>query len=235
MSNRVTKTPPVATAPETSQRISPTKTDAEAGSGTDTTASGPTDTVPGTGRYVWVVVVVAIIALAGLATVIISDDGSEAATISAGAVAGPDVGSQEFLQRLAEQGYIPRQAVDREQLLLERAVASGDIPAATLDAPARSSMTPYERLLADAVASGHVPPQALQARETTATSTHDSGIGQAVLARQAELEALHDSGIAQALQARETNELRERRSNEERSHAASTARLNGLAERELAR
>jgi hypothetical protein len=45
----------------------------------------------------------------------------------------PTVGSQEYLDRLANQGYIPPAAVDRDLLLLERLVGRGDIPPASLE------------------------------------------------------------------------------------------------------
>lgn len=108
--------------------------------------------------------VVAIVAIVGVATItIMADGGTGGAMTSATEVAGPEVSSQAFLQRLAEQGYIPRQAVDQELLLLERFVASGDIPAATLGAPGGTVYTPAELLLIEAVVSGQVPPEALGA------------------------------------------------------------------------
>jgi hypothetical protein len=125
---------------------------------------------------------------------IMAAGGNGQAMTSAPAVSGPEVGSQEFLQRLADQGYIPQQAVDRQLLLLERAVARGDIPAATLDVRADGPVFgPAELLLIEAVASRQVPVQALDA------------------------------------------DLRERLLGNSRSNAASTARLEGLAERELGR
>lgn len=48
----------------------------------------------------------------------------------------PTVGSQEYLDRLANQGYIPPAAVDRDLLLLERLVGRGDIPPETLGSEA---------------------------------------------------------------------------------------------------
>jgi hypothetical protein len=47
--------------------------------------------------------------------------------------AEPPVGSQEYLARLANQGYIPKQAVDQRQLLIERLVARGEVPAGSLE------------------------------------------------------------------------------------------------------
>jgi len=74
------------------------------------------------------------------------------------------VGSQEFLYNLAEQGYIPMESVDMDRLLVERLVASGDIPAASLE-PSQALIdaiyTPYEQLLLDAVESGHIPAETL--------------------------------------------------------------------------
>jgi hypothetical protein len=45
----------------------------------------------------------------------------------------PTVGSQEYLNRLANQGYIPPEAVDRERLFFERLVGRGDIPPGSLE------------------------------------------------------------------------------------------------------
>lgn len=192
---RITKAPRVAQQPEHDERIGPTQDDAEIGNGTDGAGSGTTDTPPGTSRRGWSAMVVAIVAIVGAATIVImADGGTGQATTSATAVAAPEVGSQAFLQRLAEQGYIPQESVDQELLLIERAVAKGDIPAATLDAPSGGTVySPAELLLIEAVASGQVPVQALDA------------------------------------------ELLERLRGEGRSNAASTARLDGLADRELGR
>jgi hypothetical protein len=214
---RITKAPRVAPRveqePEQGEMIRPITTDVETGSGTDEAGSGTADRTPGTRRRGWTPMIVAIVAIVGVATiVIVADGGSGQATTTAAAVAGPEVGSQAFLQRLAEQGYIPQQAVDRELLLLEQAIARGDIPAATLDAPGGTAYHPAELLLLEAVASGQVPPQALsnelRERERAAPTAHDSGIGVA---------------------------LRGRLLDEARSNAASTARLEGLADRELGR
>jgi hypothetical protein len=74
------------------------------------------------------------------------------------------VGSQEFLYKLAEQGYIPMASVDMDRLLTERLVARGDVPAAVLE-PSQALIdaiyTPYEQLLLDAVEAGHVPAETL--------------------------------------------------------------------------
>jgi lipopolysaccharide export system protein LptC len=82
----------------------------------------------------WVVVLLALAALVAVAVQIgaVGDD----RTADGPAVTEPNepaVGSQEFLARLAEQGYIPPEAVDRERLLLERLVQQGRIPAETLN------------------------------------------------------------------------------------------------------
>jgi hypothetical protein len=191
---RITKAPRVEQEPEQGGMIRPTTTDVETGSGTDGAGSGTTDRAPGTSRGGWTPMIVAIVAIIGVATIVIMNDGgSGQATTTATAVAGPEVGSQAFLQRLAEQGYIPQQAVDRELLLLEQAIARGDIPAATLGAPGDTVYNPAELLLLEAVASGQVPPQAL------------------------------------------SNEQRGRLLDEARSNAASTARLEGLADHEFGR
>ena len=162
---RTTKTAPSKREPEPGTMSGPTKADVEAGSGAAGAGSGATDATPGTSRRGWVGMILAIVALVGVVTVTITAEGEPGQEVaSAAAVAGPEVGSQEFLHRLAEQGYIPREAVDRELLLLEQAVASGDIPAATLEAPTGgtgSLYNPTELLLIEAVASGQVPAQAL--------------------------------------------------------------------------
>lgn len=194
---RTTKTAPSERELEPGTMSGPTKAHVDAGSGAGGAGSGATDATP-TSRRGWTGMILAIAAIVGVATVTITADGEpgqEAA--SAAAVSGPAVDSQEFLHRLAEQGYIPPEAVDRELLLLERAVASGDIPAATLDAPAGGTGSLYNPaellLLIEAVVSGQVPAQAL-----------DPDL----------LERLRDEG---------------------RISAAYTARLDGLAQRELGR
>lgn len=177
--------------------IGPARTDVEAASGAGGAGSGATDATPGTSRRGWVAMILAIVALIGVATVTITAEGEPGQEVaSAAAVSGPEVGSQEFLVRLAEQGYIPHEAVDQELLLLEQAVAKGDIPAATLDAPTggtESLYNPAELLLIEAVASGQVPAQALDPEL---------------------LERLPDEGTI---------------------NAAYTARLDGVADRELGR
>jgi len=191
---RTTKTPTVEQAPAPGQMIGPTSTAVEADSGSGAVGSGTTDPAPRTSQRGWAAMIVALVAIVGVATtVVMADGGTGQATTSATAVASPEVGSQAFLQRLAEQGYIPQQAVNQELLLLERLVASGDIPAATLEAPGGTVFNPAELLLIEAVASGQVPPEALD------------------------------------------TELRERLLDNGRSNAASTARLEGLADRELGR
>jgi hypothetical protein len=131
--------------------------------------SGPTnadtDRKGGASRRVWVAMTLAIVVLVGVATVMIAAErGTGQEATSAAAMSGPEVGSQEFRLSLAERGYIPHEAVDQELLLLERAVARGDVPAATLDAPSGGSaslFTPEELLLIEAVRSGQVPSAAL--------------------------------------------------------------------------
>jgi hypothetical protein len=109
----------------------------------------------------WVVAFVVFVVLVGLASaIVVTTRTADAPEVAAATVAGPAVGSQEFLYNLAEQGYIPMQSVDFERLLLERLVASGDIPAASLQpsqALIESVYTPYELLLLEAVESGHIP------------------------------------------------------------------------------
>ncbi len=113
----------------------------------------------------WLVATVVFVALAGLAgALFVISPTADAPEDVAATVVGPVVGSQEFLYNLAEQGYIPMASVDLPRLLLERLVASGDIPAATLE-PSQALMdaiyTPYEQLLLDAVESGHIPAETL--------------------------------------------------------------------------
>lgn len=220
MLTRITRTPPAARRPESGEAGGPTRTDVEARTSTGGAESGATDATPRMSRRGWITLILAIVALAGAATMtVMADGGTGQVTASAEAVSGPKVGSQEFLQRLAEQGYIPQQAVDRKLLLLERAVARGDIPAATLDAPTGGTVySPAELPLIEAVTSGQVPVQALDAgllerlrdegRSNTASTARLEG-----LARH-ELERLREGG---------------------KSNAASTARFEGLARHELGR
>ena len=79
---------------------------------------------------------------------------------------GQDVDSQEFLNRLANQGYIPAQAVDQERLQLERAVRSGQVPVAALNSirPVAPLYSPTETKLIESVRSGHVPADVLDSR-----------------------------------------------------------------------
>jgi hypothetical protein len=113
----------------------------------------------------WVIASVVFVTLIGLASAIfVITRTADAPEVVAATVTGPAVGSQEFLYKLAEQGYIPMESVDTQRLLLERLVASGDIPAASLE-PSRALMesvyTPYELLLLEAVESGHIPAETL--------------------------------------------------------------------------
>lgn len=87
---------------------------------------------------------------------------------------GPAVGSQEFLNRLAQSGYIPKQAVDTYQLQVERAVSSGLIPAQSL--PAATDGTTYHERLRDAVRSGSVPQESLDGYATTVERLANSGL-----------------------------------------------------------
>ncbi|GEM_PF-5059173 len=113
----------------------------------------------------WVVASVVFVVLVGLASaIVVITRTTDAPEDVAATAVGPAVGSQEFLYKLAEQGYIPMESVDMQRLLLERLVARGDIPAATLQ-PSQAAIdavyTPYEQLLLDAVESGHIPAETL--------------------------------------------------------------------------
>ena len=124
-------------------------------------ATGPSRRRPSS----WVVAAVVFVTLIGLASAIfVITRTTDTPEVVAATVTGPAVGSQEFLSKLAEQGYIPAESVHMQRLLLERLVASGDIPAASLE-PSRALMesvyTPYELLLLGAVASGHIPAETL--------------------------------------------------------------------------
>jgi hypothetical protein len=80
------------------------------------------------------VLLLSIVALVAVVTVTVVADREPVGEIaSTGTVPEPTVGTQQFLDRLAEQGYVPPEAIDRERLLLERLVERGDIPAATLE------------------------------------------------------------------------------------------------------
>ncbi len=137
------------------------------GSGTRELRRGPAEAPSGARPGMWAAVILAISTVVALATVTITaerDPGQQAT--EAASVSGPAVGTQEFLNRLAEQGYIPREAVDQKRLLLERAVERGDIPAATLDERSGVTNPPstaHDRLLLGAVRSGQVPRAALDA------------------------------------------------------------------------
>ena len=114
----------------------------------------------------WVVASAVFGALGGLAGALFVINGpAETPQVAVATTSGPAVGSQEFLFNLAEQGYIPMASVDMERLLLERSVASGDVPAASLQ-PSQAVIdaiyTPYEQLLLEAVESGHIPAETLE-------------------------------------------------------------------------
>ncbi|TVR22872.1 MAG: hypothetical protein EA387_07900 [Nitriliruptor sp.] len=147
-----TKTAPVAAGKQASRTSGPTNAD--------------TDRKGGASHRVWVAMILAIVALVGVATVTITAErGTGQEATSAAEISGPEVGSQEFRLSLAERGFIPHKAVDRELLLLQRAVARGDVPAATLEAPSSATaslFTPEELLLIEAVRSGQVPEAALE-------------------------------------------------------------------------
>ncbi len=113
----------------------------------------------------WGVAAVVFVALVGLASALfVINPATDTAEVVPEIAVGPAVGSQEFLYNLAEQGYIPMESVDMDRLLVERLVASGDIPAASLE-PSQALIdaiyTPYEQLLLDAVESGHIPAETL--------------------------------------------------------------------------
>lgn len=113
----------------------------------------------------WLGAAVVFVALVGLAgALFVINQPTDTPEVAVATVSGPAVGSQEFLYNLAEQGYIPMASVDLDRLLLERLVASGDVPAAALE-PSQALIdaiyTPYEQLLLDAVESGDIPEETL--------------------------------------------------------------------------
>jgi hypothetical protein len=81
----------------------------------------------------WSVGTAAFVVLAVVALLLWSGAGDVATPEPEVLDSGPPVGSQEYLARLADQGYIPQETVDRDRLLLERLVNAGRIPAETLD------------------------------------------------------------------------------------------------------
>jgi hypothetical protein len=111
--------------------------------------------------FVWFAVLLAVIAV-GVLTVVVWNDGQQPDTDVAGDRERPLVGSQEHLQQLANQGYIPREAVDERQLLIERLAARRAIPPQSVQSPPRDipadlRYTRYEEQLIRAVEAGHVP------------------------------------------------------------------------------
>ena len=107
----------------------------------DTTLGSTATKGPRIRRSWWVAAAIAAVALVGgtVATVSLLD--SSPTAIEAERTSGPAVGSQEFLNRLANQGYIPHEAVDQKLLEMERAVRRGDIPPESLDAPRTDAQT----------------------------------------------------------------------------------------------
>jgi hypothetical protein len=159
MTNRTTKTPPAEGRAETRPTTDPVIPDVQAGGGAGTP--------PGTRRRVWIALILAVTALAAVVAVA-TTAGQQAPPSETGAdaVSTPAVGSEEFLRSLANQGYIPQQAVDQDRLLLERLVERGDVPAAALnDSGGATTLlyTPGEMRMIEAVASGQVPREALGA------------------------------------------------------------------------
>lgn len=73
----------------------------------------------------------------------------------------PQVGTQEFLNRLANLGYIPGEAVDEQRLLLERLVNRGLVPKEALVEPDGTANANREELIERWVRQGVVPRQTL--------------------------------------------------------------------------
>jgi hypothetical protein len=121
---RTTTTEPDAGAAD--QRPTPTGSDRQEPRGLRGPASTPM-------RWVTVLVALAVLVAVAMQLGAVGEDPQPPDPPAVSEADAPDVGSQEFLARLAEQGYIPPEAVDQERLLLERLVEEGRIPAETLD------------------------------------------------------------------------------------------------------
>jgi hypothetical protein len=85
-------------------------------------------------RRPWLIAAAAVFVILAIAAGVVASSGDDTTPgDDPGAILEPSVGSQEYLKRLANQGYIPKEAVDQDLLRLERLVARGDIPAASLE------------------------------------------------------------------------------------------------------
>lgn len=158
MSTRNSRTATVPPRPDTA------KTPDHDGRRADTEPTGlphghqPSGVEPGRRRLAplaWVaftlVAVVVIVVIAGV--MVTSEEGATTGG-NVDTVIEPTVGSQEYLNRLANQGYIPPEAVDRDLLRLERREGRGENPSASLES---EGIDPRLEKLAN---EGLIPPEA---------------------------------------------------------------------------
>ena len=111
-------------------------------------------------RIVWGAAgAVAAVTLVVVLVTVITTGPQERVQVGEATSTGQAVDSQQFLSELANQGYIPSQAVDQTRLQLERAVGNGQVPAAALQAsrPVAPLYSPTEAKLIEAVRGGHLP------------------------------------------------------------------------------
>ena len=121
-----------------------TISDAKAVLGTTAPAAPPTTAGPHRGagharrnRIAWSAAgAVAAVTIAVATFAVVTTGPEDRVQVQQATSTGQDVDSEEFLNRLANQGYIPAEAVDQQRVQLERAVRSGQVPAAALDSRA---------------------------------------------------------------------------------------------------
>jgi hypothetical protein len=122
-----------------------------------------TETEPGRRRLTllaWLAAAVVVIAVIPVIAVVVGATGTSEQGATGGedveTLVEPTVGPQEYLDRLANQGYIPKEAVpDRDVLRLERQLRGGEVPPQAEVPPAEES-----RLLEQLANEGRIPAEA---------------------------------------------------------------------------
>lgn len=142
--------------------------------GTTAPAGPPTTAAPRRGaghgrrnRIVWSAAgAAAAVAIAAVTFTVTTTAPQERVQVQQATSTGQDVDAEEFLNRLANQGYIPSQAVDQQRLQLERAVSGGQVPAAALQSSSTVAplYSPTDTKLIESVRRGHVPADVLDSR-----------------------------------------------------------------------
>lgn len=128
--------------------------------------------------YGWIMAL-AILALAAVAVVIgftVAGGGTAQLSEATATLLTPE---EQALVRLANQGYVPNEAIDWETINTKLLVNQGVVPAETLEpyAPAPAPLvTPAASALMDAVTKGIVPEQALDQELITTKQLINQGL-----------------------------------------------------------